>query len=36
MGKHWSWIHGVWVLNQGKGPLGMESNENRKRDNSRD
>jgi hypothetical protein len=23
---------GVWVLNQGKGPLGMESNENQEKE----
>ena len=28
MGEWWSWIFGVWGLNQGNGPLGMESNEN--------
>jgi hypothetical protein len=32
MGKRWSWIFGVWVLNQGKGPLGMESNENQEKE----
>jgi hypothetical protein len=31
IGKRWSWILGFWVLNQGSDPLGMESNENRRK-----
>jgi hypothetical protein len=32
MGELWSWGFRVWGLNQGKGPLGMESNENREKE----